>query len=90
MTGKSSHKTEFALRKEWLTLSLDRGQEGEEEAFSDILIFHLSFEEWIEIDQIVQDWESIPSRASILYNLSEIINVIDYWSYAGSNVGKKA
>lgn len=90
MTGKSNHKTEVALRKEWLTLSLDRGQEGEEEAFSDILIFHLSFEEWIEIDQIVQDWESIPSRASILYNLSEIINVIDYWSYAGSNVGKKA
>lgn len=90
MTGKSSHKTEVALRKEWLTLSLDRGQEGDEEAFSDILIFHLSFEEWIEIDQIVQDWESIPSRASILYNLSEIINVIDYWSYAGSNVGKKA
>lgn len=90
MTGKSNHKTEVALRKEWLTLSLDRGQEGDEEAFSDILIFHLSFEEWIEIDQIVQDWESIPSRASILYNLSEIINVIDYWSYAGSNVGKKA
>ena len=90
MTGKSNHKTEVALRKEWLTLSLDRGQEGDEEAFSDILIFHLSFEEWIEIDQIVQDWESIPSRASILYNLSEIINVIDYWSYTGSNVGKKA
>lgn len=41
--------------------------------------WHLNrdFEEWIEVDQIIKAWKSIPSRASRLHNFSEKINITE-------------